>query len=192
MEIAIPVATGGAPSVSFTEFGQTITYALVDAERIQSRDYETGQPKTWNDGSPRMESAITGIVVSGTAQVVAKDAQGEPVMGPDGKRTYRPVQPGETVRLYYKGDVEKAWFGAVAGKSVSVGMLVTDTHDAVKPPKNPQYSPTKLHSISLAPNGDAGLIAKAEQAAAERKAAAATAVSVPQGEPFPASDPGAF
>lgn len=187
MQLTQPASTGsGHPSVSFTEMGQGVQLAVAKVDRVQSRDYDTGEPKTYSDGNPMMETKVTGIVVAGNAQVLVKNDAGEVVYGPDGKKQYRPVAPGETVCTYYKGQVEKA-YNAVKGQLTSVGMLLGDTHDSVQPPKNPQHNPTKLHSFSVAPNPDPASIAAAEALAAGEAQQAAAPLAQPSGDPFPAT-----
>ena len=179
MELSQPANTGsGYPSVSFTEIGQGVQLAVVKVDRVQSTDYETGAPKTFNDGNPMMETKITGIVVAGNAQILAKNEAGEIVYGPDGKKSYRQVVPGEVVCTYNKGAVEKA-YNAVKAQLTSVGMLLGDKHDAVSPPKNPAHNPTKLHSFTVAINPDPVSVAAAEALAAGEMAAAATPLAQP-------------
>lgn len=181
MQLEQPAPTGGGhPSVTFTDFGMGVQLAVVKVDKIQSRDYETGQPATWDDGSPKEETRFTGIVAAGDAQIGLKDEKGDPALGPDGKRTYRTVEPGEVVCCYFKGDAEKAYYAATRGKLTEVGMLVGIKHDAVKPPKNPNWNPTKLFSFTVAPNPDQAMVAEAVELAKAAKA-------VPLADPFPAA-----
>jgi len=45
--------SGGIPSAAFDEIGDFWEGSIVRLEKQQGRDFETGEPQTWDDGSPK-------------------------------------------------------------------------------------------------------------------------------------------
>lgn len=170
MEINVPQAGPSIPSVTFTELNTGLDYTLLNSERIQQTDFDTGQPAVWSDGNPRMHTVNTGIVIKGNAKIGEKDEKGI--------KTYRDLEPGEVVRVFMKSKTEKAWWDACKGRVIRVGDTVTDIHNDVAPPKNPSHNPAKLHAISISDQVDPAVRAAAEVKAQELAAAQAPAVEV--------------
>lgn len=50
---------GGAPSASFLDIGDKCVGTILSYEKVQQRDFDTGQPAVWDDGSPRWQVVFT-------------------------------------------------------------------------------------------------------------------------------------
>lgn len=50
---------GGVPSAKFDAVGKVVKGTVTAAEVQQQRDFDTGQPKNWDDGKPMMQLVIT-------------------------------------------------------------------------------------------------------------------------------------
>lgn len=50
---------GGGASASFDTIGTTVSGKIVDKALVQQKDLNTGELKTWQDGSPQMQLVIT-------------------------------------------------------------------------------------------------------------------------------------
>lgn len=51
--------SGGGKTASFPEPGTVVRGTVLNAEPRQQRDFDNGQPLTWDDGKPRMELVVT-------------------------------------------------------------------------------------------------------------------------------------
>jgi hypothetical protein len=124
--MAIPLNQGvqSRPSIKFPHINAGIELAVVGSRRVPWIEFGTDRPKLGDDGNPRQQLRLTGIVVSA----------GGVVTGPQGQE--RPVQVGEVVDYYAHGhawgayiEAEKAM--ATAGLTPQVGdiLLVVYTHN---------------------------------------------------------------
>jgi hypothetical protein len=55
----------GMPGVKFENIGDEVSGTIVRAEVKQGRDFETGAPTVWDDGTPKMEIHVdldTGVI----------------------------------------------------------------------------------------------------------------------------------
>lgn len=48
----------GGPAIKFEKLGDKVTGRIVRASRGQQKDFDTGAPMTWADGSPRLQTII--------------------------------------------------------------------------------------------------------------------------------------
>jgi len=181
MEINIPQEGPFIPSVTFVDVGQGLDYALISSDRIQSRNYDTGEPDFWGEGDPKMETANVGIVIKGNAQIGSDNEE-------TGNRDYRDLVAGELIKVFMKSDTEKAWWAAAkVHGTVNVGDMVRDIHDSTRPAKNPKHSPVKLHTIALSRETDPAIRARAEDEAKGQASATATPVAAQPAEPAAAA-----
>lgn len=148
-------ATESTPALSFrgapigTSYSGTVTRA---PELVQSRDYLTGEPATWDDGNPKM-SVVLNLQVDG-----------------DELSLWAPKPSALFAAL---GAAEKA-----AGAAIAVGGTLTVTFTGEKPnATNPKLNAQKLYTATYAPGS-----AFAEQPAATPASAPApqTAAPAPQ------------
>lgn len=89
--------SGGLVSAKFPEVGFTVTGTVVDFRMQQQRDYDSGEPLVWNDGSPRMQLVV--------------DLQCEPTgVTWEGLHRRQVAIPNDTGMraLYVKGNLQKA------------------------------------------------------------------------------------
>lgn len=78
-------STGRAKWFSFPNIGDTFKGTFISADERQATDYVTGQPKTWDDGTPQMEFVIE-------FQTDLNEGDGD-----DGRRT---IYTGKSSRLF--------------------------------------------------------------------------------------------
>lgn len=53
------LAQTGGKSASFGAIGDTITGTILAREVRQTRNFQTGEPETWDDGNPRQQVVVT-------------------------------------------------------------------------------------------------------------------------------------
>jgi len=127
-------ATKSVPSISFkdSKIGDSFTGTITDIETAQVRDFETNEPKFWDDGNPQLQVVLT----------LATDYIDDTIDGDDGSR-----------KLYLVGQKLTAMKQAVkefGGKQVAKGQIITITFTGEKPNANKRYNATKLYGITLA------------------------------------------
>lgn len=49
----------GAPALKFPNVGDEVEGLIMDIQRIQGTDIDTGQPEVWPDGNPRYTTVVT-------------------------------------------------------------------------------------------------------------------------------------
>jgi hypothetical protein len=89
--------SGGLVSAKFPEVGFTVTGTVIDFRMQQQRDYDSGEPLVWSDGSPRMQLVV--------------DLQCEPTgVTWEGLHRRQVAIPNDTGMrsLYVKGNLQKA------------------------------------------------------------------------------------
>ncbi len=67
---------GGAPAAKFPSIDTIVKGEIVDTTVSQQRDFATGEPKVWKDGTPMMQAVIT----------IQTDNRDPEVIDDDGKR----------------------------------------------------------------------------------------------------------
>jgi len=66
---------GGVPSAKFTVPGDYVSGVITaEPEAVQQRDYVTGEPLTWEDGTPRMQIKV--ILDTGEIDPMIEDDDG--------------------------------------------------------------------------------------------------------------------
>lgn len=126
---------GGGQSASFEATGDSVTGTVESTEVRQQTDFQSGQPKTWDDGSPVMQ-----LVVS--LQTGQREDNDD-----DGVR-----------KVYVKGSKKpgsQSLHDAVAtavrqsgAKGLEEGGTLTVTYTGDEPPKTRGMSPRKLYSAT--------------------------------------------
>jgi hypothetical protein len=126
------LTAAGAPAVKFPAVGTTFTGVLINGEKRQSRDYETGEPEFWKDGNPKYE------------YVLLMEDQNS----------------GENVRLFARGLLWKAVLGAVkdADGQLIPGGTLTVKYTGDGESTNPRLSPPKLYSAKWVPPAPSAVI----------------------------------
>jgi hypothetical protein len=118
---------GGVPSAKFAKFGDAITGNVVTAEKQQDRDYQTGLPKTWDDGQPKYVLVVT----------VATDVRDPKIDNDDGTR-----------RIWARGAMLGAIRSALRTSRARLEpggkLTVTYTHD--NEPADRKMSPAKQYT----------------------------------------------
>lgn len=126
-------ATKSVPSISFkdSKIGDSFTGVITELETAQVRDFETNEPKFWDDGNPQLQVVLT----------LATDYIDADVEGDDGTR-----------KLYLVGQKLTAMKAAVKefGKQIAKGQIITITFTGEKPNANKRYNATKLYGITIA------------------------------------------
>lgn len=117
-------AGGGAPVAKFPTIGTTHVGTITHLEARQQRDFDKGEPLTWDDGSPRMELVIT------------------------------IDNAGEESRLFMKGAMLSALRDEIRRlglKKPEVGgkLAVKYSHDGEN--KNPKLNPPKMYQVAYEP-----------------------------------------
>jgi hypothetical protein len=124
MEIDDLFAGGGAPVAKFPTIGTTHLGTITHLEARQQRDFDKGEPLTWDDGSPRMELVIT------------------------------IDNAGEVNRLFVKGAMLSALRDEIRRlglKKPEIGgkLAVKYSHDGEN--KNPKLNPPKMYQVAYEP-----------------------------------------
>jgi hypothetical protein len=107
--------SGGVPWASFKDKGTTVTGVVQSAKSRQSRDIESGELKTWDDGSPMMEVAV--IVKTelrdktiedddGTRQIVINKAAMKSAIAKALRAAGAKLEVGGTLSVTYTDDAE--------------------------------------------------------------------------------------
>jgi hypothetical protein len=124
--------SGGVPGAAFEEIGDSWTGIVVDFEKVQQTDYDTGVPVTWDDGTPKMMLHVD----------ILTEARDPEIVGDDGVR-----------RLFVRGNMlTKMKSGLRAAKMrMDRGVQVTVTHTAVGEPPKKGMNPPKLYEVSFQP-----------------------------------------
>lgn len=125
---ALDFLMGSGTSAKFPKVGHSYTGTVQSFSLQQQRDYDTGAPLTWDDGSPKMQM----VVELATDARGTFDSEGNPqdVSNDDGARM-----------LYVKANLQRAIKQAVraSGSKFEAGGLLTVTRikDAAK--SNPRF-----------------------------------------------------
>lgn len=167
---------GGGQSATFDGVGESVTGTVESTEVRQQTDFQSGQPKTWDDGSPVMQ-----LVVS--LQTTLRDDADD-----DGVR-----------KVYVKGSKKpgsQSLHDAVASavrqsgaKGLEEGGTLTVTYTGDEPPQTRGMFPRKLYSATYAApdkaaqTGDFLGTAPQAQQQATPPAAAPAAAAPAQGTP---------
>jgi hypothetical protein len=127
------LGSNSAPALSFKDakVGDSFTGIVTHAEVAQVRDYETGQPKTWDDGNPQMQVVIT----------LATDYRDAANPEDDGER--KAYLPGQKLAAL------KAALKEIGRSTVEKGDVFTITFIGTKPASNKKYNDVKLYGIEI-------------------------------------------
>lgn len=136
--------SGGLTSVKFPEVGFTVTGTVIDFRMQQQRDYDSGEPLVWNDGSPRMQLVV--------------DLQCEPTgITWEGLQRRQVAIPNDTGMrsLYVKGHLQKAVAQALrdadnAQFEIGGTLVVQRIQDAEQPDKK-KIAPMQFRAAWQAP-----------------------------------------
>jgi hypothetical protein len=124
--------SGGIPSAGFDTIGASWTGTIVRMEKLQSRDFETGEAQTWDDGAPKYM-----IHVDIQTQVRNPD-----IAGDDGVR-----------RLFVRGNMMSALRGAMraTGSRLLPGGTLTVSYVRDGDQKKRGFNPAKLYEAKYEP-----------------------------------------
>lgn len=135
------------PAARFPTPGTTVTGTICEPPRVeQQRDYSTGEPMYWRDGSPRMQLVVT----------LQTDERDPEYPDDDGRR-----------RLYVRGRMKTAIRQAVktsGATGLDVGGTLTITYTGDGTPTNPRFQPPKEYSAVYKPPTGGGETAQATAA----------------------------
>lgn len=125
--------SGGVPWAKFEKHGDSITGTVVKSETRQSRDFLSGEPKTWDNGDPMIEVVIT----------LATDLRDKEVENDDGTRQL----------VVNKANMKAAIASALrASKSkLDLGGTLTVTYTSDGKPRQKGMSGAKQFEATYAP-----------------------------------------
>ena len=181
---ALGTNTGnGAPSIKLNQPGDAVQIALVDLNEAPLTNYHTKQPEIGNNGQPRTQEVLTGIIVA---------VQGGPTVQD------RPAQVGELAAIFagrrtrgYLVDAKKAYQG-----EIRTGTLVSHWFESTEDLGDGRTA--KHRKFALADQPDPQVTATCDRLHHERKstqlapAAAPAAPAAPQfAQPAQAAPAGA-
>ena len=125
--------TVSIPSISFkdSKIGDSFTGTITKLETAQVRDFDSNEPKFWDDGKPQLQVVLT--------------------LDTDYADPTNPEDDGVR-KLYLVGAKLTAMKAAVKefGKPVAVGQVITITFTGEKPNANKRFNATKLYGVKLA------------------------------------------
>lgn len=124
--------SGGVPGASFENIGDSWTGTVVDFQKVQQTDYDTGVPVTWDDGTPKMMLHVD-------IQTEHRDPE---IVGDDGIR-----------RLYVRGNMLTKFKSALRAAKTRMdrGIEVTVTFSANGEPPKKGMNPPKLYDVQFRP-----------------------------------------
>ena len=126
------LATVSIPSISFkdSKIGDSFTGTITALESAQVRDFDTNEPKFWDDGKPQLQVVLT--------------------LDTDYRDPQNSDDEGER-KLYLVGAKLTAAKAAMKefGKPVAVGDVVTITFTGEKPNANKRFNATKLYGVKF-------------------------------------------
>lgn len=125
-------ASVSVPSISFkdSKIGDSFTGTITALETAQVRDFDSNEPKFWDDGKPQLQVVLT-----------LDTEYADPT---------NPEDDG-TRKLYLVGAKLTAMKAAVKefGQPVAVGQKITITFTGEKPNANKRFNATKLYGVKL-------------------------------------------
>ena len=124
--------SGGIPSAPFENIGDNWRGMVVRAVKVQSRDFETGEAQTWDDGSPKYQLNID----------IQTDVRNPDISGDDGVR-----------RLYVRGGMLQAIRQALRGAKARLepGGLLDVTYKGDGTPTRRGLRPPKIYDAKYEP-----------------------------------------
>jgi len=124
--------SGGIPGAPVENIGDSWTGQVVRAKKVQSRDFETREAKTWDDGTPMFELQID----------IQTDVRNPDISGDDGIR-----------RLFVRGGMLQAVRQALraSNERLKTGGWITVTHTGLGTPTRRGLKPPKLYSATYKP-----------------------------------------
>jgi hypothetical protein len=124
--------SGGVPGAGFDAIGDKWVGIVVDFEKVQQTDYDTGVPVTWDDGTPKMMLHVD----------IQTDVRDEEIVGDDGVR-----------RLYVRGNMLTKFKSALRAAKMRMdrGVEVTVAYIADGDPPKKGMNPPKLYDVVVAP-----------------------------------------
>jgi hypothetical protein len=123
----------GAPAFKFEEIGDKVTGTITNLDVRQQTDFDSGEPKFWDDGKPMMEIVIT----------LATSLRDKEIEDDDGER-----------RVFCRGAMMTAFRQAVRKAKDSkprVGAKVTVTYSGDGEAKKARFNPPKLYTVTYEP-----------------------------------------
>jgi len=144
MSITDLLNSGGAPSFKFAQIGATVRGAVVSADIVQKRNFDTGQPETWEDGSPVNQIRVV-------LQTELRDPQ---IPDDDGQRAVYIKGWGDQLR-----ELRRA-IKAAGANDLEPGGTFTDTYTGDgELSKGRRGFPPKVHAYTYTrPSSTAGLL----------------------------------
>ncbi len=124
------------PGVKFRSIGDYVDVAIFDLKPVPWKDFVTKEVKKDDNGNPRTQDLVTGVVVGGTATIRVDDAE-------------RAVAVDEVVTMYFAG--HHRWDFIQAQKALDGGLQVGDLmrvkYDRDEPSK--AGNPKKVWTVQI-------------------------------------------
>lgn len=153
---------GTVPSAKFEARGDTITGVISETPELrQQTDFDTQQPKFWDDGKPMMQLVVT--------------------LSTDQRDPGNPDDDG-TRRIYVKGKLQQAVASAIrkaGAKGLEVGGTLTVSYVGDDEPKRRGMSGAKLYTADYT-SPTAAFLASGDSAPAAAAPAPAAPAPAPQ------------
>lgn len=121
--------SGGIPGASFENVGDSWRGQVVRAKKVQSRDFETREAQTWDDGTPKFELQID----------IQTDVRNPDISGDDGIR-----------RLFVRSNMLQAVRSALrtANQRLQPGGWLEVTHTGLGTPTRRGLKAPKLYTAT--------------------------------------------
>lgn len=127
----------GVPAVKFPAVGDKVTVGIVDVQPYQQKTMQ-GEPKTWDNGDPKMGKRVIGLVVTGK-NATLKDNDED-----------RPVVQDDLVAFYCEGSRFFTWKDALKDHgAVAVGDIMDWEFEAEEPAKQKGFHPRKVYKAEI-------------------------------------------
>ena len=134
---------GGSKSWLPTTIGDKISGSIISIERRQQTDFQTRQPITWDDGSPRMQT----VVQVQTDLREGDDDDGVRSVWLKGGKNFEPLE-GKG----HSGEIALAEAAKTAGvKSIENGSKLTAIMSGLAKPTTRGFQSAKLFVMKLEP-----------------------------------------
>lgn len=128
--------TGTTAVLKLPDIGDTAKLALVDIDNSRQARTIDGDPKTWEDGSPKMTKIVHAVILETAGATLGDD----------------PARPGDTCAIYVEGGTYVEWKKALEeyAKPVATGTRFSWTFERTEPAKTRGYNDRKVRAFRFA------------------------------------------
>ena len=122
---------GGAPAAKFPTIGTTVKGTVLKAEVTQQTDFDSGEPKFWDDGKPMLQIVLT----------IQTDERDPDIVNDEGER-----------RLFIKGQMLQAFrtaLRAVGARDITPGDMIAVQYVGDGEAKRRGLRPPKQYAVQV-------------------------------------------